>query len=189
MITLTDTAKAKIQEYMKMAEGTPRGVRVVASRQAKHTFRYDLSLVMDDDVYAKDIQLDQGEFTLFVDPQSSEWLEGTIIDYTSDLSGAGFTFDNPQGRVSWDDPVAQQVQQALDERVAPALASHGGWVDLLGIEGGAAVIEFGGGCQGCGMSQVTLRQGIEAAILEAVPEVNRVIDRTDHEAGENPYFE
>jgi len=88
----------------------------------------------------------------------------------------------------WDDPLAQRVQKVIDERIAPSLAGHGGWVELLEVDGDAAVIQFGGGCQGCGMSQVTLKEGIETAILEEVPEIKRVLDNTDHESGSTPYY-
>jgi Fe-S cluster biogenesis protein NfuA len=69
-----------------------------------------------------------------------------------------------------------------------AVAGHGGWVELVGVEGDAAIIQFGGGCQGCGMAQVTLKEGIETAILQEVPEIKRVLDDTDHDSGSNPYY-
>ncbi|HQP45146.1 MAG TPA: NifU family protein, partial [Thermoanaerobaculales bacterium] len=62
------------------------------------------------------------------------------------------------------------------------------WVELLAVDGDTAVIQFGGGCQGCGMSQVTLKDGIERIILEEVPEIRKVVDGTDHESGSNPYY-
>ena len=100
---------------------------------------------------------------------------------------SGFKFDNPKSR--WDDPVAQAVQDVLDKEVNPAVASHGGQVELVTVEDGAAILSFGGGCQGCGMVDVTLKQGVEVAIVNAVPEITAVRDVTDHAAGENPYFE
>ena len=66
---------------------------------------------------------------------------------------------------------------------------HGGMARLAGVEGDTAYVRLGGGCQGCGMATVTLDQGIESAILAAVPEVKRVVDVTDHAAGESPYYE
>ena len=103
-------------------------------------------------------------------------------------SGSGFRFDNPQAVVAWDDPVAQRVQQVIDEKVMPSVAGHGGWVELLAVDGETAVIQFGGGCQGCGMSQVTLKDGIERIILDEIPEIKKVVDDTDHASGENPYY-
>jgi len=124
---------------------------------------------------------------VFVDKESVAHLEGTTIDFVSDVNGAGFKIENPNAVAQWDDPLAQRVQKVLDEQVAPALAQHGGWVELVGIEGESARIAFGGGCQGCGMSEVTLKQGIEAAVTQAVPEIREVVDATDHSAGANPH--
>lgn len=188
MITLTDEAKQKIVEYMDMAEGGPLGVRVMANRVGRHRFQYNMTLVMDGESQEKDVVQDAESFKIFIDPQSNDWLDGTTVDFVSDFSGSGFRFDNPQSEVKWEDPVAQRVQQVIDDRISPALAGHGGWVELVDVQGDAAIIEFGGGCHGCGMSQVTLKDGIESTILQEVPEIKKVLDNTDHDTGENPYY-
>ena len=188
MIEFTEEARKKVREYMDMAEGSSLGVRVVVHRQARHQFRYELSLVMDGETSDTDNVVDQDLFKVFLDPRSSEAIEGTTVDFVSDARGSGFVFENPQAVVTWDDPLAQRVQKVIDERIAPSLAGHGGWVELLGVEGDAAMIQFGGGCQGCGMSQVTLKEGIESAIKQEVPEIKRVLDGTDHASGTNPYY-
>jgi Fe/S biogenesis protein NfuA len=188
MITFTDTAREKVREYMDLSETPTLGVRVVAHRFGKHQFRYELALMMEGETKDEDVVVDQDSITVFLDPQSAEWLEGASVDFVTDTSGTGFQFNNPQAEVSWDDPLAQRVQKVIDERIAPSLAGHGGWVELLEVDGDAAVIQFGGGCQGCGMSQVTLKEGIETAILEEVPEIKRVLDNTDHESGATPYY-
>jgi Fe/S biogenesis protein NfuA len=171
-LSLTERARDKVREYMDMTENGCLGVRVVLQGETAED----------------DLVLDQGAFNLYLDPRSAELLEGATVDFVSDLSGAGFRFDNPQAQASWDDPVAQRVQRVIDDKIMPAVAGHGGWVELLGVEGDAAIIQFGGGCQGCGMSSVTLKQGIESAILGEVPEIKRVLDDTDHEGGANPYY-
>jgi len=187
MITFTDGAKEKVKEYLEMSESGPVGIRVMADRQGRHRFQYNMSLVLDGEVHDNDQVIDMGRFNVYLDPKSAEWLDGASVDFVSDFTGAGFRFDNPQAAVRWDDPVAQRVQQVIDEKISPAVAGHGGWVELLAVEGDAAIIQFGGGCQGCGMSQMTLKQGIETAILQDVPEIKRVLDDTDHAAGQNPY--
>lgn len=88
-----------------------------------------------------------------------------------------------------DTDAARRVTAVLDREVNPSIASHGGHAELAGIEGATAYLRLGGGCQGCGMATVTLSQGIEVAITQAVPEINRVVDVTDHASGTNPYFE
>jgi Fe/S biogenesis protein NfuA len=187
-VTFTDTAREKIREYLEAAPNSPVGLRLVAHPQGRRNFRYDFTLVLEGETYGDDIVEDHGGFALHLDPRSAELLDGTTVDFVSDLSGSGFKIDNPNAKATWDDPVAQRVQQVLDERVTPAVASHGGWVDLVKVENGRAFVEMGGGCQGCGMSKVTLSQGIEAAILEAVPEITEVVDATDHASGTSPYY-
>jgi Fe/S biogenesis protein NfuA len=85
--------------------------------------------------------------------------------------------------------VPQRVTQVLEQQINPSIAAHGGRADLVAVEDGTAYVRMSGGCQGCGMASVTLSQGIEVALREGVPEVQRVVDVTDHAAGTNPYFE
>ena len=188
MITFSENARLKVREYMDMSETPTLGVRVAASRFGRHQFSYELALVMEGEKNDDDVEVDQDSITVFVDGPSAESLQGTEVDFVSDETGTGFLFKNPQAEVHWDDPVAEQVQKVIDEKVAPSLAGHGGWVELLEVNGDAAIIQFGGGCQGCGMSQVTLKEGIESSILQEVPEIKRVLDNTDHASGDNPYY-
>jgi len=188
MITFTDEAKTRIGEYVEQVDGS-LGIRIVARRLGQQRFNYDITLVTDKETKNSDEVVDLGAFNCYLDSDSAANLEGATVDWVSDLSGAGFKIDNPQAVISWDDPIAQKVQKVLDDKVAPSLAGHGGWVELTAVEGDAAFIQFGGGCQGCGMSQVTLKEGIETAILADVPEIKRVLDGTDHASGENPYYQ
>jgi Fe/S biogenesis protein NfuA len=86
-------------------------------------------------------------------------------------------------------PVAERVQLVLTDHINPSIASHGGTAELVAVEGDTAYLRLGGGCVGCGMAAVTLSQGIEVAIKQAVPEIVNVIDVTDHASGTNPYYE
>ena len=88
-----------------------------------------------------------------------------------------------------DSDLARRVIAVLERDVNPSIAAHGGHAELVGIEGATAYLRLGGGCQGCGMATVTLSQGIEVAITEAVPEIDAIVDVTDHASGRNPYFE
>ena len=84
--------------------------------------------------------------------------------------------------------VMDRVRQLLDEKINPAIAMHGGFAALAGIDGETAYLELGGGCQGCGLAAMTLRQGIETAILHHIPEVTEVVDVTDHASGTDPFY-
>ncbi|MEE4270763.1 MAG: NifU family protein [Thermoanaerobaculales bacterium] len=188
MITITDDAKKMIAEYVEQVDDC-LGIRIGARQLAKHHFNYDIRLVTESDVSDADQVTELGSFNCYLDPDSAANLEGASIDWVNAADGGGFKIDNPQTVVTWDDPIANKVQQVIDEKVAPSLAGHGGWIELTKIEGDAAYIEFGGGCQGCGMSSVTLKDGIEAAILAEVPEIKQVLDGTDHSSGANPYYQ
>jgi Fe/S biogenesis protein NfuA len=126
-------------------------------------------------------------------------VRGATIEWQDDpFAGGGLRVDNPNtpsptirvpapGDLSGD--VARRVVQVLAQQVNPSIAVHGGRAVLVAVEQGAAYIRFSGGCHGCAMATVTLSQGIERAILQAVPEITSVVDVTDHKTGTNPYFE
>jgi Fe/S biogenesis protein NfuA len=86
------------------------------------------------------------------------------------------------------DPLAVRVQTILDEEINPGVAAHGGRVALMDVKGGRVFIKFGGGCQGCGQADVTLKDGVVATLTRQLPEIREVVDATDHTAGENPYY-
>lgn len=82
----------------------------------------------------------------------------------------------------------KKVQEVLDGEINPAVAAHGGWVELIDVQKNEVFIKMGGGCQGCGMADVTLKQGVEKSIRQAVPEIGAIMDTTDHATGRNPYY-
>jgi Fe-S cluster biogenesis protein NfuA len=85
--------------------------------------------------------------------------------------------------------IRKRVQDLLDREVNPALSMHGGWVELIDVKTNAVYLRLGGGCQGCGAADVTLKQGIERSIRQMIPEVGEILDTTDHGAGRNPYYQ
>jgi Fe/S biogenesis protein NfuA len=185
MLTFTDTAKERVARFLALqqAQGV-RALRVAGDRREQK-----LWLVKPEDRRPDDhtfhVEGDEG-FEVFVDPRSAEQLAGATVDFVEDVMQSGFRVFYPSP--TWDDPVAQRVQEVLDRTINPGVASHGGHVSLAKVEGDAAYVLFGGGCQGCGAADITLRQGIEEAICSAVPEIKRVLDATDHASGTNPYY-
>lgn len=182
MLHFTETAKTRVQRFLEAqsAQG------VTALRIAGTRAEPKLWLVRDEDRQEGDRAFDGGGFDVLLDPMSARQLEGATVDFVDGVMQSGFRvyFESP----SWDDPVAQRVQDVLDTMINPGVAGHGGSVTLHGIRDGAAVIEFGGGCQGCGAADVTLKHGVERMIREQVPEIARIVDATDHAAGENPFY-
>jgi len=85
--------------------------------------------------------------------------------------------------------IRKKVQNLLEREINPALGMHGGWVELIDVRKNAVYLRLGGGCQGCGSANMTLKMGIEKAIREQIPEVGEILDTTDHAAGRNPYYQ
>ncbi len=81
-----------------------------------------------------------------------------------------------------------RVQEILNKEINPAVAAHGGWVELIDVTKNEVFIRMGGGCQGCGMADVTLKQGVEKTIRQQIPEIGAIMDTTDHATGRNPYY-
>ena len=93
-----------------------------------------------------------------------------------------------QDRLPQEDKLRSRIQRILDEQINPAVASHGGVISLMDVQGTRVFLKMGGGCQGCGQATVTLREGVEKAIRQQVPEVSEILDTSDHAAGTNPYY-
>ncbi len=91
-------------------------------------------------------------------------------------------------KVLSEDELKAKVQTVFDEQINPAVAMHGGFISLVDVKDSKVFVEMGGGCQGCGAANMTLKAGIEAILLEEVPEITAVVDTTDHSHGDNPYF-
>ena len=198
IIQITEAAAAKIAELIDTRGKPGLAVRVAirgslpgGGYQTEFKFQ-ERSQVAEDDIVQP-----TGGFDLLFEPSVAEKIQGSKVDFDEKRYSAGFNIEYPprnpfppgvQARHDWSDPLAQRVQQVIDEHINPGVAGHGGWVLLKDVKGKSVYVEMGGGCQGCGLSAVTLRAGIENAIRQAVPEVQEIIDVTAHEAGENPYY-
>jgi Fe/S biogenesis protein NfuA len=182
MLSFTEIAKERVLHFLRLQ----REQGVTALRVAGNRGEQKLWLVKPDDRRSDDTVFDAGGFEVYIDPLSLGNLEGAKVDFVEGVMQSGFRVFYPSP--TWDDPVAQRVQDVLDTQVNPGVAGHGGTVSLARVEDGVAYISMGGGCQGCGAADVTLRQGIERMIREQVPEIERVADVTDHASGANPYY-
>ena len=187
MLTVTEAAKRKILSVIQ-AHGKPGdGLRIAIVGRSSAGFTYDLQLVEDGEAEAEDIVVDVGDFPVVIDAESAPNMRDAIIDYVEDLQQSGFRIGNPNP--VWTDPQALAIQELLDTQINPAVAGHGGHIELVDVHDNIVYIRFGGGCQGCGMVSVTLNQGVEQAIREAFPEIREIVDVTDHAAGTNPYYQ
>jgi Fe/S biogenesis protein NfuA len=197
VLTVTDEARSKISE-VRANEPDPESLAlwVEVSGQAGGAYTYEMYFRPLAEAGADDVVQRHDDLSIVVPIEGVDKLVGATLDFT----GAGMVMQNPN-RPAASPPMGsrppadltgelpQRVLIVLEEQINPAIASHGGRADLVAVEDGIVYLRLSGGCQGCGMASVTLSQGIEVAILDAVPEVTEVIDVTDHASGANPYYE
>jgi Fe/S biogenesis protein NfuA len=187
MITVTDAAKEKILAVMQDNEKADHALRIAILGRGPGGFQYSMRFVEPNDVEDGDIKQSFDGLDVYVDAQSTKKMEGSTINFVKDEFSEGFVIENPNPL--WDDPLSQTVQDVLDKEINPAIASHGGFVSLLEVKDSTAYVAFGGGCVGCGMVSVTLKQGVETTLTESIPEITAVVDTTDHASGTNPYYQ
>jgi len=185
-IDATEFALTRIEQVRANRRQPDAGVRIAITGRRDGAFTYDMQLIAAGEERAGDIVAEGPEgVPVHVPLTAAAYLDGITLD--ADPSSGALTVDNPNPL--WLDPVAEAVQRLLDDEINPAVASHGGFIDLLDVSDGVAFIHMGGGCQGCGMAEVTLGQGVRTAILDRFPEIREVRDTTDHAQGANPYYQ
>ena len=189
MVEITEKAKEKIIELINKSETPVKGLRIGAKSVSPLKVEFKLAFIGEDQQKADDTVIPFDGFEVLVDPESVANVEVATVDFVDGLMGSGFKVEGPNTGPVLTGEVADKVQQILVDRVNPAVASHGGFVSLIDIKDNNVYLQLGGGCQGCGMSDVTLKQGIEVMIKEAVPEIVGVFDVTDHADGDNPYYQ
>lgn len=199
VLDLTEAAREKIVELIQSRDAGDLVVRVlVTGRLPGGGYQTEFQFVEQDERQETDAVQDANGFLLYYDQGCAASLRGAKVDYDASKFSAGFNIDYPQTptvlppgveqRRDWSDPISIAVQKTVDEHINPGVAIHDGWVLLLDVKDDSAYIEMGGGCQGCGMAFVTLKQGIEQMIMQHVPQIKKVIDITEHADGTNPYY-
>ena len=195
VFTVTPEAIERILE-LRQAEDDPPGLalRVEVTGTSGVEYAYDLTFDPIAEAGEADAQFRQGDLPVIVPTGSIEQLTGATLDIPAG-GGPGLVLRNPNRpnplsgvHLELTGTVAEKVDQLLREQINPALAAHGGFAELRGVEDDKVYVTMGGGCQGCAVSAMTLRDGIARSIKEAIPEVSEVIDTTDHASGENPYY-
>ncbi len=197
LMTVTEAALAKVLE-VRNEEDDPAGLalRVSITGSQGVDYVYDLAFFEIAAAPEDDVRWEVDDLSFLIPAEDREKLAGSTLDLPSNPTQGGLVIRNPNrpnplgdiGTLELTGEIPEQVGQLIAERINPALASHGGYATLVGIEGSTAYVTMGGGCQGCSMSAATLTEGIRSAILEAVPEILEVVDATDHSAGENPFY-
>jgi len=187
MFTVSEDAKNKILALLESQGKKGSALRVAITGRGPGGFQYDLRFVESGEKGPEDVVEDGGGFQVFIDSASAQNLDGATLNFVEGIHQSGFSVENPNS--IWTEPKAKAIQEVIDTQINPGVASHGGFVTLLDVKEDTAYIALGGGCQGCGMANVTLKQGIEVLIKQAVPEITQVVDTTDHAGGTNPYYQ
>jgi Fe/S biogenesis protein NfuA len=183
MITITPAALEKLKSHLAAKSETDLAVRLAIIGRGQEGFRYDFRIIFQRDQLPTDLVIPSDGFNIVIDPESVPNLTGVVLDLKDD---GGFRIDNPNP--VWEDDQGPAVLELIEGKINPAVAMHGGKVSLVDVRDGVVYISFGGGCQGCGMANVTLKEGVHKMLHEAVPGIKDIVDMTDHALGTNPYF-
>lgn len=192
MINITERAQDYFRHLIDQQDADDLGLRLQVMDPGTPRAGCDLQFCPESQRDASDTVLPFEGFELAVAQPSVAWLNEAEIDFEDADAGGQLTIKAPniKGHAPGEDaPLFDRVAWVLESEVNPQLASHGGRVGLVAInDEHEAVLQFGGGCHGCGMADMTLNQGIEKTLLGQFPELKGVRDVTDHSTGENPYF-
>ncbi len=192
MIDITESAQAYLVELLTKQEAGNVGVRIFITEPGTPMAETCIAYCPDGEQQETDVRVEYEGFSGWIDAKSIPFLEDAVFDYASDRMGGQLTIKAPSAKVpkvSDDSPIEDQINYVLHSQINPSLAAHGGMVSLVEVvEDNVAVLQFGGGCQGCGMVDMTLKDGVEKTLLEQVTELKAVRDVTDHSVTENAYF-
>ncbi len=192
MINITESAQAHFGKLLAQQE-TGTNIRVFVINPGTSKAECGVSYCPPDAVEPQDITLNFNGFNAVVDEESAPFLEEAHIDFVTDQMGSQLTLKAPNAKarkIADDAPLIERINYMIESEINPNLASHGGQVSLVEVtEDGAAILQFGGGCNGCSMVDVTLKDGIEKQMLaQFAGEITSVKDATEHEAGEHSYY-
>jgi len=192
MITISPTAQ---EHFIKLLSQQPEGthIRVFVVNPGTAKAECGVSYCPPDAMEADDLELPFDGFSAMVDADSKSFLEEAEIDFVTDQMGSQLTLKAPNAKlrkVAEDAPLFERVHYFLQAEVNPQLAGHGGECTLVEItDDGYAVLQFGGGCNGCSQIDVTVKSGIETQLIEMMgDEIKGVKDATEHERGEHSYY-
>ena len=191
MLTFTDRAREMVRTFMDQGEGELEALRIGVEGSPVAP-RFELTLVARSDRRNDEREVDVGDFAVLVAEESVDRLNGATVDFVERVNESGFEVRAPGAaeatRSEPTGPLADRVREVLDAQVNPSIAAHGGQINLVDVKSTEIFLEMTGGCQGCALSRMTLRQGVEKMLRQSVPEITAVHDVTDHAGGQNPYF-
>lgn len=192
MVTITESAQDYLAELLKKQDSEGIGIRVFILDPGTPKAETCISFCRPGEEKDDDERKDYPHFGAWIEKRSIPFLEEAVVDYAKDSMGGQLTIKAPNSRlpkIRDDSPIEDRINYVLYNEINPSLASHGGVVSLEDlVDDTIAILKFGGGCQGCGMVDVTLKDGVEKTLLEKVPGLTAVRDVTDHTNRDNAYF-
>jgi Fe/S biogenesis protein NfuA len=193
-VNFTPSARQQLEMVLARQE-QPAALRIMVKNPGGATPQYDMALEAADARQPGDTLVDADGLRVVVDAQSLSALDGATVDFRDDPLQPGFLVEPPRPpEIAVPDafdathPLAAQVQSVIEHHVNPGIAAHGGRAELVGVKDDVVYVALGGGCQGCSMASVTLKQGIEQILKQAIPRIRAVVDATDHAHGNNPFY-
>ena len=192
MLQVTELAQKKLQEAINenQEKETVIGIRALAQARSPFQVQYGLAFVSSKTVNKTDQVIQLNDLSIYIDHKNAQYFEEVTLDFEEGIRGSGFKFLNiPRVPKEYKGTLAEKVVQIIDQQINPGIAGHGGFVSLVDVRGTDVIIQMGGGCQGCGMANVTLKHGVEATLKQLLPEITAVYDVTDHAEGKNPYYQ
>ena len=191
MVTITESAREYLKELLEK-QADALGVRVFINNPGTPRAETCIAYCREGDMQATDVSEDYELFTALIEERSIPFLEDAVVDYAKDRMGGQLTIKAPNAkmpRVDSDSTIEDRINYVLYNEVNPSLAAHGGDVSLVEVtDEQVAILQFGGGCQGCSAVSVTLKDGVEKTLIEQIPELAGVRDMTDHTDRTNAFY-
>jgi len=192
MVEITASAQKYLVELLSRQEDKDVGIRIFVADPGTPTAETCIAYCRPGEEQKDDIRVEYEGFVGWIDDRSVPFLEEALVDYAEDRMGGQLTIKAPNSKVpnvSDDSPIEDKINYVLQTQVNPGLAAHGGMVNLIEVvDEEVAILQFGGGCQGCGMVDMTLKDGVEKTLLEQLPQLKSVRDVTDHSVTENAFY-
>ena len=192
MIEISASAQTYLGDLLAKQEDENVAIRVFVAQPGTPQAETCIAYCRPGEEQEGDLPVAYDGFTAWFEERSVPYLENAVVDYQEDQMGGQLTIKAPNARVPQvgeDAPLEDRINYVLYNEINPGLAAHGGMVTLMEIvEDNVAVLQFGGGCQGCAAVDITLKNSVERSLLDQIPELTAIRDATDHTFAENAYY-
>lgn len=193
MIEISERAQEYLRELLAKQDDAGVGIRVFVAQPGTPHAETCIAYCRPGEAQDDDIPTQYEGFTAWFERRSEPYLVEALVDFQEDRMGGQLTIKAPNARipnVDENSPLEDRVNYVLYNEINPGLAAHGGMVTLVEIvEGNTAVLQFGGGCQGCAAVDITLKQSVEKSLLDQIPDLAAIRDATDHSYTDNAYYQ